>query len=318
LARTDGGYSFGHVAVVGPGAIGLVYAVRLARADGGPRVTLIDHRADRALRLSARPLVLHTPEGRLEAHLAVRTAPADPPDLVILATKAYSAAPAAAAIGRWIGRAPILVVQNGLGVAAEVGGALPETTVLVGVIYQAANVEREGEVRHVANLVTHVGCEERSAAALARDVVALLDAAGLPASAEEDIRPHVWGKLLVNAAINPVAALAGVTNGRVAERPTLRAMAEAIAEEGEAAARAEGVALPYPSAAEAAIRTARDTADNRCSMLQDLEAGRPTEIEYLNGAIVRAAEGRALETPVNRAIAALVRQVSAAGAVTAS
>jgi 2-dehydropantoate 2-reductase len=89
-------------------------------------------------------------------------------------------------------------------------------------------------------------------------------------------------------------------------------MAEAIAAEGEAAARAEGVGLPYASAAAATIETARATAENRCSMLQDLQNGQPTEIEYLNGAIVRVAEAHGLASPANRAVATLVRAVSAA------
>jgi 2-dehydropantoate 2-reductase len=144
-------------------------------------------------------------------------------------------------------------------------------------------------------------------------VASMLRAAGFPARVEPDMTPAVWGKLLVNAAINPVAALAGVTNGEVAGRRTLRAMAEAIADEGQATARAAGVTLPYASAAEAAMETARRTADNRCSMLQDLDAGRATEIEYLSGAIVRAAEGSGVPVPANRAVAALVRQVSAKG-----
>jgi 2-dehydropantoate 2-reductase len=102
-----------------------------------------------------------------------------------------------------------------------------------------------------------------------------------------------------------------VTNGEVAARPTLKALAQAVAEEGEATARAAGVALPYPSAGEAVLETARKTADNRCSMLQDLEAGRPTEIDYLNGAIVRVAESHGIASPANRALSALVRQISA-------
>jgi 2-dehydropantoate 2-reductase len=124
--------------------------------------------------------------------------------------------------------------------------------------------------------------------------------------------PLVWGKLLINAAINPVAALAGVTNGEVAARPALRALAARVAAEVEAVARARGITLPYADAMEATLETARGTADNRCSMLQDLDAGRQTEIDYLNGAIAAATEGCAVAAPANLAIAALIRQVSAA------
>ncbi len=303
---------FRHVAVVGPGAIGLVYAVRLAGADGGPRVTLIDHRPDRAARLGDRPLVLHGPGGRVEASVDVRTAPEEPPDLVLLATKAYDAAEAAGAAVEWAPGAPILTLQNGLGVAEEVRAAAPGAAVLVGVTYQAANVRAEGEVNHVASRPTHLGYEGRPPDEVARRVADCLSRAGLPARAEEDMRPIVWGKLLVNAGINPVAALAGVANGEVARRPSLRALASAVAHEGQAVAHAEGVALPYPDAVEATLDASRASAENRCSMLQDIEAGRRTEIDYLNSALVRAAEARGVETPANRAATALVRQVAAA------
>jgi 2-dehydropantoate 2-reductase len=302
---------FSHVALVGPGAVGCVFAVRLALVKGGPRVTLIDHRPDRAARLSARPILIHTPQGDLQARIDVRTAPADSPDLVLFATKAYAAHTAAEASRGWIGGATVLTIQNGLGVAEEVAAALPEATVLTAVIYQAANMVAEGEVAHVANLQTYLGyagCEPDDRAGA---VAALLSAAGLPAEAVADIASIVWGKLLVNAAINPVAALAGVLNADVAARPTLRALAETIALEGEAVARAEGVRLPYASAPAAVMTTARKTADNRCSMLQDLDARRPTEIEYLNGALVRLAERHGVKVPANRAVATLIRQVSA-------
>jgi len=303
----------GHVAIIGPGAIGSCLAVRLALAEGGPHVTLIDYRADRADRLSARPIRIHTPDGDLESRIPVRLRPETPPDLVILATKAHAARAAAASAASWIGRAPLLAIQNGLGVAEEVARVLPETTVITAVSYQAATLLAEGDVRHVANLPTHLGYEGRppdaAARAAARAVADLLNRAGLPAAVEPDMTPIVWTKLLINAALNPTAALAGVTNGQVALRPTLRAMAQAIAEEGAAVARAAGVRLPYDDLLEAVFRTARQSADNRCSMLQDLDAGKPTEIDYLNGALVRIAEAHGAAVPVNRAVTALVKAV---------
>jgi len=301
-----------HVAVIGPGAIGLVLAVRIAHVAGGPAVTLIDHDAERARRLSAGPIRLGSPLGDLATAIPVRPAPDAPADLVILATKAHSARRAAAEAAGWIGEAPLLTIQNGLGVAAEVARALPHTTVITGVTYQGANLLGEGEVRHVACGETYLGYEGRGADATVHSVAGLLNDAGLPATAEADMTPVVWGKLLVNAAINPVAALAAVRNGQVAGRPTLRTLAQVVADEGQATADAAGVTLPYESAAEAAIETARKTADNRCSMLQDLEAGRPTEIDYLSGAIVRVADELDVRVPATRALSVLVQQVSAA------
>ena len=303
---------FNHVVVIGPGAIGCCVAVRMALAPGAPKITLIDHRPDRAARLSARPILIHTPDGDLEAAIPVRIAPDSPADLVLLATKAYAARAAAAEAAAWIGRAPVVCMQNGLGAAQEVAAALPQTNVVMAVSYQGANFVREGEVNQVAVLRTHLGYEGRGPDDTVRAVADLLDRAGLKPRVEADMTPLVWGKLIVNAAINPVAALAGVTNGEVAARPTLRALAGAIADEGEAVARARGVALPYADALEATLETARGTAENRCSMLQDLEAGRPTEIDYLSGAIASASDACGVAAPTNRAMTALVRQVSAA------
>jgi len=305
---------FHHVAVIGPGAIGLCVAVRLARLTGGPAVTLIDHDGNRARRLSSRPLRIRSEAGDLEARVPVRVAAETAPDLVILATKAHQAQSAAVAAKRWIGQAPLVTLQNGLGAVAEVAEALPATSIVVGVTYQAANVVAEGVVHHAANVSTHLGYEGRRPDAMVEAVARLLNRAGLPARVEADITPILWQKLLVNAALNPVAALAGVPNGEVARRPALAALLRALAEEGEVVARAVGIRLPDRSAAEAALETARTTAENRCSMLQDLEAGRATEVDYLNGAIVRLAGTCDVPVPVNRAVAVLVRQVSGADA----
>ena len=312
MPSSETGHTFQHFAVIGPGATGLVLAVRIAHVAGGPSVTLIDHDAERARRLSAKPIRLSSPSEDLEAKIPVRLAPGAPADLVILATKAHQARGAAEGAAGWIGDAPLLTIQNGLGVAAEVAQALPHATVIAGVTYQAANLTGEGKVQHVACGETYLGYEGCGPDATVRKAVDLLNEAGLPATAEADMTPVVWGKLLVNAAINPVAALAAVRNGEVAAKPALRAMAEAVAEEGQATANAAGVALPYESAAKAAIDTARETAENRCSMLQDLEAGRMTEIDYLNGAIIHVADQHDVPVPANRTVTALVRRVSAA------
>ncbi len=307
---TEGPCGIQHVAVIGPGAIGLCLAIRLARMTGGPAVTLIDHDASRARRLSGRALRLHSEAGYLEARVPVRLAAETATDLVVLATKAHQAAAAARAAGAWIGDALLLALQNGLGAVAEVAEALPATPIVVGVTYQAASRVAEGEVHHAANVSTHLGYEGRRPDVAVEAVAGLLNRAGLPARAEADIRPVLWRKLVVNAALNPVAALAGVPNGEVARRPALAALCRALAEEGRAVARAVGVRLPDRGAAEAALETARATAGNRCSMLQDVEAGRTTEIDYLNGALIARAAACGVDVPANRAVAALVRLLS--------
>jgi 2-dehydropantoate 2-reductase len=113
------------------------------------------------------------------------------------------------------------------------------------------------------------------------------------------IEPHVWAKLIANAAINPLTALTGITNGELLERPGLRERAAGIAREAAEVARESGIELPFEDPVAHVEAVARLTAANRSSMLVDLERGGPTEIESINGAIVRKAAELGMAAPEN-------------------
>ena len=136
----------------------------------------------------------------------------------------------------------------------------------------------------------------------------LLTAAGLPSETAADLAPLVWGKLIANTAINPLTALTGRRNGELLDSPVARLLDD-LAYETAAVAAALGVALPFDDAAEHARSVARLTAINRSSMLQDVEAGRPTEIGALNEAVVAEGMQLGVPTPLNRAMSALVRDL---------
>jgi 2-dehydropantoate 2-reductase len=132
--------------------------------------------------------------------------------------------------------------------------------------------------------------------------------AGMPAQAVPDARPAQWRKVIFNAATNPVGALTGLTHGRVVERRDLRALVSALVDEGKAVAAAQGIVLDADPE-ELIDHAARpDVAyDHKASMLQDVEARRATEIDYLNGGIARFGRELGVPTPLNEAITALVR-----------
>jgi 2-dehydropantoate 2-reductase len=141
---------------------------------------------------------------------------------------------------------------------------------------------------------------------LAAEVAALLASAGLEAQARADLPSLLWEKLLVNAAINPLTALTGLPNGGLAEDKLLRDLMLAAVAEGAAVAAAEGVALPEDPVRRA-VEVCRRTAQNRSSMLQDLDRGRRTEVDAINGFIVRKAKVYGIPAPVNGALYALVK-----------
>jgi 2-dehydropantoate 2-reductase len=137
----------------------------------------------------------------------------------------------------------------------------------------------------------------------------------MPAQAVADARPAQWRKVIFNAASNPLGALTGLTHGRVCERPDLRALVSGLIAEGTAVAAAQGITLDADPEALIDHAAKPEVAyDHKASMLQDIEAGRRTEIDYLNGGIVSFGSRLGVPTPLNEAIAALIRGVEASAA----
>jgi 2-dehydropantoate 2-reductase len=159
---------------------------------------------------------------------------------------------------------------------------------------------------------TTLGPFEARPAPLA-EVERLADActrAGMPTAAVPDARGPQWRKVIFNASTNPVGALTGLTHGRVCERPDLRRLVSGLVDEGKAVAAAQGIELDADPE-ELIDHAARpDVAyDHKASMLQDVEARRPTEVDYLNGGIVRAGRDHGVPAPLHEAIWALVKGV---------
>src|SRR5262249_44536259 len=136
--------------------------------------------------------------------------------------------------------------------------------------------------------------------------------AGMPANAVEDARGPQWRKVIFNASTNPIGALTGLTHGRVCERSDLRALVTGLVDEGKARAAAQEAELGWEPEELIDHAARKDVAyGHKASMRQDVEARRPTEVDYLNGGIVRFGEEHGVATPLNAAIQALVKGVEA-------
>lgn len=205
---------------------------------------------------------------------------------------------------------PVVSLQNGASAVGQVEAALgPRPAIALAPTTEAATLVRPGLTRRTAVGRTRMGWAAGRAGddRVLAELAAFLTAAGLATSVARPIEPDVWAKLVVNAAINPVTALAHVPNGALLERPELLERAERAAREAAAVAEALGIALPFADAAEAVADVARETAANRSSMLADLEHGRPTEIEDITGVIVRRARECDVDVPQNAALLDEVR-----------
>jgi 2-dehydropantoate 2-reductase len=296
--------------IVGPGSVGLALAGRLS---GVPEVSvrLRVRDAETADRLNRSGFVLSEGDTALRRRVAaVAPGTSGPPtEVLVVAVKCPQTAGAAAAHAAAVGPATLVVtVQNGLGADRVLSGVLGRPAT-VAVTRLAAHRTDDG-VRLVSPGRTWVGPAPAGNEALRDRLIAALNAAGLPTEPADPIEPHVWRKLLVNAAINAPAALTGLRNGELAGRPELVALMRNVLAEALAVAAALGVpGLPPdpPAALAETLAVAEATAGNVCSMLADRRAGRPTEIDFINGALVQRAAEHGVSVPVNETLVRLIR-----------
>ena len=297
------------IVVVGPGAIGCLFGVRLALA--GNDVALLDRDAGRAGRLTASGLRLVDEEGEHRVGVAVdtRAARLGPAEMVLVCVKAYDTDRAILAAMRLVRRKTTVVsLQNGLTNAVRIAAQTGGVRLVCAVTAQGARLTAEGAVEDTGRGPTRCGPFVPGRMARPEQVADMLAQAGMAAEAIDDAPGLIWSKLVVNAAVNPVTALHGVPNGGLLEKPDLLAAAGRAAEEAAQVARAKGVRLHFDDARAEVASVCRRTAANASSMLQDIRRGRRTEIDAINGAVVREAETCNLNTPVN---ADLVRRVKA-------
>ena len=296
------------VCVVGCGAVGSLFAANLAQLEDvevwaydldGEHVAAI---AAAGLRLVGAGDVV----GRVHATVHARELPACA--FGIVATKAMHTEPAIAATAHAFSEGAVASVQNGLG--NEEAIARHVRRVIRGTTFPAGKVVSPGVVQWDVRGDTTFGPFEQSPAEPAQ-VAVLADActrAGMPAHAVADARPAQWRKVVFNASTNPVGALTRLTHGRACERPDLRALISGLVEEGRAVAAAQGVTFDADPEAMIDHAARKDVAyDHKASMLQDVEAQRATEIDYLNGAISRLGREHGVPTPLDDMLTALVK-----------
>lgn len=302
----------GRTVIVGPGAMGRLHAALLAKA--GVDVVLLDYRPERAKDLRERGVVLRHASGEEHVALSVMANPEEvgPADLVVLMVKAYSTEWAARhVLAAATDETVWATLQNGLGNIESIRRVVPSAVLVAGVTTTGANLAADGSVNIAAVGGTIVGPIETASLADAQRLSVTWQQAGLACEVVPDPWPTIWRKLVVNAAINPIAGLAGRPNGDVVEVDHLWRLAAAVAREVASVARAEAVDLGAGfDPVEAVAEVCRLTATNRCSLLQDLVAGRRTEIDYINGEVAKRASPEA-SAPLCEALTTLVEAAEA-------
>jgi 2-dehydropantoate 2-reductase len=300
------------VCIVGCGAVGSIFAANLAQLDDVD-VWAYDLAREHVEAINANGLRL-SGAGEVVGSVRATTDPAEVPasDFGIVATKAMHTEPAIAATAAAFADGAVCSVQNGIGNEEVLAGHVPR--VIRGTTFPAGRIVEPGHVQWDVKGDTTIGPFEPSPARFDQ-VERLAEActrAGLPTEAVQDARGPQWRKMIFNAATNPVGALTGLPHGRVCEDRALRRLVSGLVDEGKAVAAAQGIELDADPEDLIDHAAKPEVAyDHKASMLQDVEARRQTEIDYLNGGIVRFGREHGVPAPLNDAILALVKGLEA-------
>lgn len=305
------------VGVMGAGAVGTFFGARLAQA--GVAVTLVGRERHVAaieadgLEFASGGRVVHV---RMDASTAIDAL--RPADVVLVAVKSVDTDTVAMDLGRVLPPGTLLVsLQNGVDNAWRLSARVPNP-VVPAAVYVSAEMSGPGRLRHngggsiVAGRPLHGGVTAAAPGPVLDALVAHFAAAGVPCRVSDDIRVDLWTKLTANCAYNAISALAQLRYRHLVAHEATRDVMRMVTEENAAVAAAEGVPVSVDALALAVRRIVEAMPEALSSTAQDLALGRPTEIESLNGFVVRRGQALGVPTPVNRTLQALVGLVEQA------
>lgn len=278
--------------------MGCLFTARLCAA--GVTTTLVDYRPERMSRLQKTGIVVQSAQGEFTAKPSVAQRVPVGMDLVVVFVKSGTTNKL-----QFPENVPVLTLQNGLNNAEILSSKIGSARLMAGVTTEAATLLEEGKVRHAAAGKTVFGawtsCNTQKA-------FSILTSAGFDVEVTDMPGQKIWEKTVINAGVNPLTALLNVPNGKLIEIREIRQLLRDLVVEAAKVAAVEGYRFEY-SLVELAEEVCRDTAENISSMLQDVRAGRPTEIDAISGEIIHRAELASLPTPRTRIIWQLMKGI---------
>lgn len=296
--------------IVGTGALACLFAARFSAA--GLPVRMLGSWPEGLEALRCYGVRVHRPDGSQSVYPVQVVAPHEPPaagPYALVLVKTWQTGAAARRLAPYLSPDGLaLTLQNGLGNLEVLSGVLGQERATAGATTAGATLEAPGLVRPAGEGMIALENNARLDGLAGR-----LEAAGFAVQRHERIDSLLWGKLVINAAINPLTAVLGLPNGALLERPAARSLMCDLAVETAAVAAARGIDLPFDDPASTAEEVARRTDSNLSSMLQDVRRGAPTEIEAICGAVVKAAGEVGIPAPLNevflRLVTALVKNM---------
>ena len=294
--------------VVGPGAMGCLFAARLSKA--GFHVTLLDHMAERAKQINEQGLLVEgvTGEYAVKVPTILGDTPTSP-DMVLLCVKSYKTRQVSETISTWLPKdAVVVTLQNGVGNVEILEHVFGKERILGGVTSEGATLLGPGKIRHAGLGETIIG-PAGDPDGPAEKLVSAFARAGFRTKSADNVSDLIWGKLIINVGINALTAITRLRNGRLPDVSGTRLVLKEAVKEAVAVAEAKNVRLPYPDPLGRVMQVCEATSGNVASMLQDVLKEKETEVDAINGAIVREGEALGIPTPVNLTLTSLVHAI---------
>ncbi len=306
--------TFKHIAVVGAGAVGSFYGAMLARA--GHRVTLIGRPAHvQATTSNGLKLNLATSSETeiIQIEASTELSSLHTADLVLFCVKSTDSASVALQIAPYLApHALVMSLQNGVENAALIAQHIPHA-VIPSVVYVATEIPAPGFVKHHGRGELVIGTMQisrlRDPQKTLQDIVLLFGSAQVPVQISQNVMAELWSKLMINCAFNAISGLAQIQYEKLAALESVRSTQTALVKEVIAVAQADGIHLSETVALQAVAQISVTMGSQKSSTAQDMARSKPSEIDHLNGFIVRRGQALGVPTPVNQALFALVKLV---------
>ncbi len=298
------------IAIVGPGAIGSLFGAYLAKAK--EEVYFLDYNQKRAERLKRDGIKIQGVSGNHSFGIKITTDPKEigPSDLVISCVKSYDTEEAIKHAKVLFGdNTYILSLQNGIGNIQMLEDVVGVERVIGGITNQGANTKEWGEITHAGKGETIIGKKDKKILGPIRDVAKVLNRAGFTTKVTRDINSILWSKLIINVGINALTAICRLNNGRLLEHDGARFIMKQAVGEAVKVAKRKRIKLIYDDPIQKVEQVCKATSKNVSSMLQDILRNRKTEIDYINGAIVRQASSYNIPTPANEILCSLIKTI---------
>jgi 2-dehydropantoate 2-reductase len=295
------------IAVVGAGAMGSIFGARFHQAEH--ETVLVDVAQSLVDTINADGVTVVRGDDETVTRVPATTDPAavGPVDIVVFFTKCYHTSSAAEGARPLVGPDTVIAsLQNGWGNGDVLAAAYPPEQVVVGVTYNSGLLQGPGRVLHPAEQPTLVGSFSDGGDGAAR-LAEALESAGLTTTVASPVRPEIWKKLILNAATLPASALTGMTAGALGTSKDMLDLVSETTREAVAVAQALGYDIDFDERIGTILGLVEKAGPTKASMLQDVEAGRRTEIDVINGAVVKAADEVGVAVPINRALMQLIK-----------